>query len=554
MNNYKCSWKVLTLIIGFFSLAMVVSASAPVDKTCLTEKRTVYTGIFREGAPRNMNYIKQYEKQVGKKPGMIMWYQDWEQAFPKEDCQKVAEYGAIPHIVWEPWYWGDHNKVSLKDIIGGKWDDYIRDWAKGVKEFDQPIMLRIAHEFNIDGYPWGVINNEKNPETYTKAYRHIVDIFKREKADKAKFIWCFMNYSYPNESWNDWEKAYPGDKYVDWIGIDGYNWGTTQSWSEWQVFKYLFREQARKSRMLWPDKPIMVAEFGSAEQGGNKAAWIREIPKYLATSMRDIDAIIWFDLKKETDWRIGSTPQALAAYRDIMKDPIFASSAAGLANLTISSEKSVRRVAFAPQAKCPLTIDGNLNDWDKTYPIVMKDASFFKEGLDWGGPEDLSGSIFLMWDDQNLYLAAEVTDRQPLVNKRVNQDVWNGDAIEMVLGTESADPKRNSFGKGDYQFGLSSGDGKTTKPQIWNWQRRRSPRGGEISVSKASKLNGYVLEAKIPLDFFTNGFKPAAGRKVDFDIALDDADSSGQREKQLIWNGDFYFYKDPSVWGILEFK
>lgn len=556
MKSLKRSGSAVILILACIGLASVSSgfAATPKKPACAAEKQTVFTGVFREGAPRNMNYIKQYEQQAGSKPAMIMWYQDWEQVFPKEDCQKVAEYGATPHIVWEPWYWGDHGKVTLNDIIEGKWDEYIHGWAKGAKEYGKPLLLRVAHEYNIDGYPWGIVNNDKNPETYIKAYKHIVDIFKKEKASNAKFVWCFMNYSYPNESWNDWEKAYPGDGYVDWIGIDGYNWGTTQSWSEWQVFKYLFREQARKCRQLWPSKPIMVAEFGCAEQGGDKAAWIKEVPKYLATSMRDINAIVWFDVKKETDWRINSSAKSLAAYKEIMKNPLFSSSSAALAALTISPEKNERRTAFALKAKKPLVIDGNLSDWNKASPIVMKDATFFKEGLDWGGPTDLSGTIYLMWDEQYLYLAAEVADKNPLMNKRINQDVWNGDAIEMVLGLDQGDPKRNVFGKGDYQFGFSTGDGKTTKPQIWNWQRNRSPRGGEISVKKVAKPNGYALEAKVPLDFFLNGFKPAVGRKIDFDIALDDADLSGQREKQLIWNGDFYFYKDPSVWGILELK
>ncbi|MBU0672772.1 MAG: hypothetical protein KJ732_07090 [Candidatus Margulisbacteria bacterium] len=63
-----------------------------------------------------------------------------------------------------------------------------------------------------------------------------------------------------------------------------------------------------------------------------------------------------------------------------------------------------------------------------------------------------------------------------------------------------------------------------------------------------------MLEAKIPWEFFKGQFIPASGKAVSFDIAFDDADQSGERERQFIWNGDYYFYKDPSVWGVLEFK
>ena len=516
--------------------------------------KPVFVGVFREGAPRNLNYIKQFEAQVGKKPAMVMWYQDWAQAFPRADAQSVIDYGAVPHIVWEPWYWGDKEKVKLRDIIAGKWDGYILSWARAIKEFGQPVFLRPAHEFNIEGYPWGIVNNEKDPGIYVKAFRHIVDIFRREKVNNVKWVWAPMNYSFPNEFWNDWEKAYPGNDCVDWIGFDGYNWGTTQSWSEWQVFKYMFRDQVRKARALWPKKPIMIAEFAAAEKGGDKAAWIKEIPAYLKTSMRDIDAVVWFDQNKETDWRINSSERSLAAFRSIMKDPLFAGSGTEMANYAVPVEREVKKIAAAVKASGPVKIDGKLNEWGNAAPIELKDAAFFKEGLNWGGPADLSGKVCLMWDDQNLYVAAAITDRIPLVNKKERQDIWNGDGMEIVLSTDpGADARRESFERGDYQLGFGTGNGRSNKPAVWNWQRRRSPNGSEISVKKVDKPLGYVIEAKIPWEFF-GAFRPKSGARVGFDVALDDADQTGEREKQFIWNGDYCFYKDPSVWGILEFK
>ena len=516
-------------------------------------KREVFVGVFREGAPKNMNYILQFEKQVGKRPAMIMWYQDWAQEFPKDDAMNVVNYGAVPHIVWEPWYWSDHNKVKLRDIVAGKWDNYIRSWAQAVRAFAYPIFLRVGHEFNIEGYPWGVVNNDKDPEIYIKAFRRVVDIFRSEGAGNAKFVWAPMNYSFPSEAWNDWTTAYPGDNYVDWVGFDGYNWGTTQSWSDWQVLKYLFRDQVRLARKLWPTKPIMIAEFASADQGGDKAAWIKEVPGYLKTSMRDIDAVVWFDLKKEADWRVNSTERSLAAFRFIMKDPIFSSSGEELAKFTVSPERLVKKVVSASRA-AGVKIDGKLNEWKNCTPIVMKDVSYFKEGLNWGGIADLSGKVYLMWDENNLYLAADVTDRIPLVNKKERGDIWNGDAIEVVMSTNpGADPKRESFAMGDYQIGFGTGDGKQNKPTIWNWQRRRTPAGSEISVKRVDKPLGHIIEARIPWSFFGT-FVPSPGTRVGFDVALDDADYTGERERQFIWNGDFYFYKDPSVWGILEFK
>lgn len=546
----------LFLIVGCFlmvCLAAWAMSMSTDEASGYRQKRQVFVGVFREGAPANINHIKKYEEQTGNKPAMIMWYQDWDQNFPQAAAMNAVKYGAVPHIVWEPWYWSDHSKVQLKDIIAGKWDNYIRTWAQEIRSFKHVIFLRVGHEFNIEGYPWGIINNEKNPEIYIKAYRRVVDIFKKEKVKNVRWVWCFMNYSYPKKTWNDWVAAYPGDEYVDWIGIDGYNWGTTQDWSDWQGFHILFRDQTRRAKKLWPDKPIMVAEFGSAEKGGDKAAWIKEIPTYLKTSMRDMDLIIWFDIKKETDWRIKSSKKSLVAFKEIMEDPIFSGSGEVLARLVVSAEKPAKKKAYAVKASGSVVIDGKLSDWDKSKPISMKDESYFKEGLDWEGVEDLSGFAYLMWDEENLYLAAVINDKDPLMNRKKKRDIWNGDGIEMFLSVKpKADPERSGFKRGDYQVGFGTGDGVDNPPAIWNWQRRRTPKGSEIAVKKTKE--GYILEAMIPWKFFSNEFVPSKGIKLGFDLAFDDADVAGGRECQFIWNGDYYSYRDPSVWGILEFR
>jgi hypothetical protein len=87
------------------------------------------------------------------------------------------------------------------------------------------------------------------------------------------------------------------------------------------------------------------------------------------------------------------------------------------------------------------------------------------------------------------------------------------------------------------------------RASIWIWQKFGSPKGSWIVTKK--KYYGYNLEAKIPWEALS-GYRPSVGDKVGFDIALDDADTA-ERKAQMIWNGNFAFYKDPSVWGILEF-
>ncbi len=168
----------------------------------------------------------------------------------------------------------------------------------------------------------------------------------------------------------------------------------------------------------------------------------------------------------------------------------------------------------------------------------------------WTGKEDLSADIYLLWDDDALYVAAKVTDDVPFDNSKEGPDIWDGDAIEIMLGLdEKADPKRMFFVKQDYQIGISPGNEKDIKAGEWVW--RRDDYEGGIEVASVKWDKGYIIESKIPFKAL-GGFKPEVGRKIDFDISVDDGDTH-KRELQFTWYGTKNVYADPSEWGIAVF-
>ncbi len=537
------------------SIAMSNAAKAPAE-TCTTLSEPVdgvYMGLFREGAPANMEIVRELEKKVGKNFASVMWYMDWSSSFPADSCDKVAKAGKIPHIVWEPWLWSDKKRINLDSINKGEWDEHVRKWAKDIKKWGGFVFIRFAHEFNIEGYPWGIVNNGKNPKKYVDAFRRVKNIFKSEGATNAKFVWCPMNESWPQESWNDMHLAYPGDEYVDWIGIDGYNWGTTQDWSQWRSFKDLFRNVARDLWRRYPSKPIMIAEFASAPIGGDEAKWILDITSELK-KMPYIKNINWFDLHKETDWTVNSSPKTFAAFKKMMNDSFYLSDSKGIDNVCSPSGMVVqRKKAQAKFASSALNIDGDLAEWEGVSPLVVDKLVQVQEGASvWKGPEDLSGKIYVKWDKDNLYIAGNITDNVPLMNPNKKQNVWKGDAIEVCIGLDRAsDKNRASFSKSDHQMGFGVGDAKGNPPSIWLWTRNMEPGGAQIAVKRSAKAKGYTFETKIPWADMS-GYVPSEGDTIAFDCALDDADS-GQRAIQMVWNGDFLFYKDPGVWGELQF-
>ena len=107
---------------------------------------------------------------------------------------------------------------------------------------------------------------------------------------------------------------YPGAAYVDVVALDGYNWGTSQSWSAWTSPSALFGQGLTALRSLAPGKPIIVSETASAEAGGSKATWNTDLVSYLA-AQPDVTGFVWFHHNKEVDWRINSSTTSANALR-----------------------------------------------------------------------------------------------------------------------------------------------------------------------------------------------------------------------------------------------
>jgi beta-mannanase len=185
--------------------------------------------------------------------------------------------------------------------------------ANGAKALIKKFFLDFAAEMNGD-VGWGGHDAKK----YIAAYRHIHDVFVAAGASNVVWAWC------PNVTDVDGTNAttmsyYPGDAYVNWTGVDGYNWGTSVAGLDWQSFHDIFVN-------IYPllaakGKPIIIGEMASDEMGGSKAQWIDGIIPTLQTDFPMIKAIVWFDMDKERHWQINSSAAPLAAYVRYANDP-----------------------------------------------------------------------------------------------------------------------------------------------------------------------------------------------------------------------------------------
>ncbi len=281
-----------------------------------------------------------FEDQLAqKKLAIEMDYRGWDinSSFPTADYEAVSRGGVVPHLTWEPWAGAINDpKYGAQQIIDGKFDPMLHRWAAGIKTWGKPIMIRLGHEMNGNWYPWGGANNgggtltgfgdptkPDGPERYIGLYRHVVDLFRADGVTNVTWIWCpDVNGIGDQGGWNKAENYYPGDDVVDWIGLDGYNWGTKEpNFGGFQSFGSIFKKTYDK--FSGKGKPMMIGEFSSAEEGGDKGLWILSAYSTMQASYPMIKAVTWFQISKERDWRVNSSSNALSSYRTVIASPYF---------------------------------------------------------------------------------------------------------------------------------------------------------------------------------------------------------------------------------------
>ncbi|NQT47319.1 MAG: dockerin [Candidatus Omnitrophica bacterium] len=252
-------------------------------------------GAFIADKPTKEN-IEDFQVSFGKKPYVVMVFVDWDNFVDGKVIRDVYAEECVLMVTWEPWYAVDKRGIDYNAILTGNMDSYIRDFAKKLKRINKPVFLRFAHEMNGDWYPWSA--SKIGAEKYIAIYRHIKDIFDDINADNVRWVFSINSENVPRE--NNYTDCYPGDGYVNFIGMDGYNWGNTKPWSKWVSFKEIFQKRCNEITTHFK-KPIIISEFSTTSSGGDKAAWIRDAMANIK-EMKKIKAFVLFNLDKETDW------------------------------------------------------------------------------------------------------------------------------------------------------------------------------------------------------------------------------------------------------------
>jgi mannan endo-1,4-beta-mannosidase len=325
--------------------------AAPVAITAPTKAEIVnpasrYLGLYTAQAPFNWATYDEVTVKLGNQPSMVGYFGGFDEGFRANAVTKSWEKGKLPMLTWESRPIGSPNSqvnepdYELPDMIGdpaagvaGKYDDYLHQYAKDIVATGLPLGIRFNHEMNGVWYPWsetagqGDSINGNNKGDYVKMWQHVHDIFEQEGAnDLVVWTWApniINNLPAANKSVDFLKAMYPGDEYVDWMGVSGYLRPAYKPDNNF-TFDYTFGATLDQLREI-SDKPIILAEIGASEVGGKKPQWITSVFDALAQPENaDIIGLSWFNLSVTSyvegelmtnDWRLESRPESLAAFK-----------------------------------------------------------------------------------------------------------------------------------------------------------------------------------------------------------------------------------------------
>lgn len=311
--------------------------SAP-SKSELLKPASRYFGMYTEQAPFNWATFDATSAKIGVQPNVVGYFSGWDETFRANAVTRAWDEGRMPMMTWEsrPIAAGNDSNVapdySLPKIIGGSFDAYLHQYAKDIVSTGLPLAIRLDHEMNGIWYPWsetdgqGKSINGNSVGDYVKMWRHVHDIFQQEGANNL-VVWVWSpnivnNLPATHKVDGYLDSLYPGDDYVDWVGLSGYFRPPYKADNDFS-FGYTFNASLDRLRAL-THKPIMLSEVGASETDGHKAQWITSFFDALGDPANDdIIGFSWFNLavtsyvegtRATNDWRIDSRADSLSAF------------------------------------------------------------------------------------------------------------------------------------------------------------------------------------------------------------------------------------------------
>ena len=245
--------------------------------------------------------------------------------FPTEFMEANRQKGRVVELTYQLTANDNQDMFAhtpFLDVYRGERDDTIREFARAAADWGHPFLLRLNNEMNSDWTSWSGVVNMADPQLYVAVWQRMYRIFREEGADNCLWVFNPNDRSAPPCKWNASLAYYPGNEYVQLLGVTGYNNGTyyTRNNEQWRGFTAIYDEVWALYSPHFSRFPWIITEFASSSYGGDKAAWIDEMFAHIG-DYPNIRIAVWFsaadydgEIAARPYW-LDETPETLAAFR-----------------------------------------------------------------------------------------------------------------------------------------------------------------------------------------------------------------------------------------------
>jgi mannan endo-1,4-beta-mannosidase len=292
---------------------------------------TRFYGVHTREAPFWMTDFDEFATLAQKTPNLDMFFGSLGKEFPAAQVDALWARGILPMVTYEPIvecasdpsplpeYDCESGQPTLAELASGAFDAVFTEWATAAAANGKPVVLRFAHEMNGNWYSWGETANGNNYGEFVELWKHVHDIF--DEAGATNVVWFWNVNRVDNLKDKGLARYYPGDAYVDWVGMSGYyRFDTVPA-----TFDSTFAMTLAELNKVTTSKPIVLGETAAGTSNSNRVAWTNDFFDGLLEHP-EIWGFVWFnDSKNSNDWRIQYSAEVTAAFAAGVADPRYGS-------------------------------------------------------------------------------------------------------------------------------------------------------------------------------------------------------------------------------------
>ena len=223
--------------------------------------------------------LKKIESRIDHKFKLLLLYSEFNEKYDYQQVRafldKAYSENRVVELTLQPKKYHQQGNELFR-VLDGYYDEFLHAYAKDVADFSHPVLFRFGNEMNGDWCEYSGYRMSLDTELYREMYRYIYNIFEEHNTRNVIWVWNPNGKSFPDFNWNSEEMYYPGNEYVDVLGLTLYNTGNFYDGEEWTEFSKLYTPLYKKAMKQY-DMPFMITEFSCARKGGNKEKWTEQM-------------------------------------------------------------------------------------------------------------------------------------------------------------------------------------------------------------------------------------------------------------------------------------